>query len=55
MELAFGEFIGDLLFVDIAWHTTDLEISGLSYEKNLQFGGVPPNPDWRPKTRHRSP
>lgn len=56
-----AEFDGDLdpvlcacciLFVDMAWHTDDdLRFSSIRYEWNVQIGGVPQNPDWRPRER----
>jgi hypothetical protein len=45
-----------MLFVDLAWHTKDSEISwGISYETNIVFGGVKENSDWRPKVMPNAP
>ncbi len=42
-----------MLFVDVAWHTNDTEVSSRSYEWNMQIGGVRLNPDWRPKEKEK--
>lgn len=34
-----------LLFIDISWHTADLELWSNSYETNITFGGVKEDPD----------
>lgn len=40
-----------ILFADVTWHTTDLELWAKSYETNITFGGIKDNSDWKPKAR----